>query len=97
MAATRQGDGSERQVKEDIPVNLIHQPPSLPSLTPKSGVPDFGVLKLAKVENIRLWCNPSLSRRMMDHQNSGVPEFWQFRWTQIGNIRFAVVKPAGDG
>jgi hypothetical protein len=32
----------------------------------------------------------------MDHQNSGVPEFWHFRWTQIGNIRFAVVKPAGD-
>jgi hypothetical protein len=32
----------------------------------------------------------------MDHQNSGVPEFWPFRWTQIGNIRFAVVKPAGD-
>jgi hypothetical protein len=34
--------------------------------------------------------------KMMDHQNSGVPEFWQFTWTQIGNIRFAVVKPAGD-
>ncbi len=34
--------------------------------------------------------------KKMDHQNSGVPEFWPFRWTQIGNIRFAVVKPAGD-
>jgi hypothetical protein len=32
----------------------------------------------------------------MDHQNSGVPEFWQLKRTQIGNIRFAVVKPAGD-
>jgi hypothetical protein len=29
------------------------------------------------------------------HQNSGVPEFWYFEWTQIGNIRFAVVKPEG--
>jgi len=34
--------------------------------------------------------------KRMDHQNSGVPEFWNYRWTQIGNIRFAVVKPAGD-
>jgi hypothetical protein len=34
--------------------------------------------------------------KKMDHQNSGVPEFWPFRWTQIGNIRFALVKPAGD-
>jgi hypothetical protein len=67
----------------------------LPGLTPKSGVPDFGAFKIAKVGNIRLWCNPSL-RKMMDHQNSGVPEFWQIGWTQIGNIRFAVVKPAGD-
>jgi hypothetical protein len=32
----------------------------------------------------------------MDHQNSGVPKFWHFRFTQIGNIRFAVVKPAHD-
>jgi hypothetical protein len=32
----------------------------------------------------------------MDHQNSGVPEFSHFRRAQIGNIRFAVVKPAGD-
>ncbi len=32
----------------------------------------------------------------MDHQNSGVPEFWHFKGAQIGNIRFAVVKPAGD-
>jgi hypothetical protein len=37
-----------------------------------------------------------LFAKMMDHQNSGVPEFWNFRWTQIGNIRFAVIKPAGD-
>jgi putative endonuclease len=34
--------------------------------------------------------------RKMDHQNSGVPEFWHSGWTQIGNIRFAAVKPAGD-
>jgi hypothetical protein len=34
--------------------------------------------------------------KKMDHQNSGVPEFWQLKWPQIGNIRFAVVKPAGD-
>jgi hypothetical protein len=33
----------------------------------------------------------------MDHQNSGVPEFWHFKGAQIGNIRFAVVKRAGDG
>jgi hypothetical protein len=76
-------------------------PLSLPGLTPKSGVPDFGGLNTAKVGNIRLWCNPSFSQenfdaKKMDHQNSGVPEFWSFRWTQIGNIRFAVVKPAGD-
>ena len=32
----------------------------------------------------------------MDHQNSGVPEFWHFKGAQIGNIRFAVVKPAGE-
>ena len=75
--------------------------PSLPGLTPKSGVPDFGGLNTAKVGNIRLWCNPSFSQenfdaKKMDHQNSGVPEFWTFRWTQLGNIRFAVVKPAGD-
>jgi hypothetical protein len=31
----------------------------LPGLTPRSGVSDFGTLKIAKVENIRLWCNPS--------------------------------------
>jgi hypothetical protein len=73
----------------------------LPGLTPKSGVPDFGMLKIAKVEYIRLWCNPSLSQenfdaKKMDHQNSGVPEFWHFKGAQIGNIRFAVVKPAGD-
>jgi hypothetical protein len=37
-----------------------------------------------------------LLAKKMDHQNSGVPEFLQFRWAQIGNIRFAVVKPAGD-
>jgi hypothetical protein len=37
-----------------------------------------------------------LLAKKMDHQNSGVPEFWHSRWTQIGNIRFAVVKPAGD-
>jgi hypothetical protein len=35
--------------------------------------------------------------KKMDHQNSGVPEFWHFTWAQIGTIRFAVVKPAGDG
>jgi hypothetical protein len=34
--------------------------------------------------------------KKMDHRNSGVPEFRPFRWTQIGNIRFAVAKPAGD-
>jgi NADPH-dependent 7-cyano-7-deazaguanine reductase QueF len=28
--------------------------PSLPGLTPKSGVPDFGALKITKVGNIRL-------------------------------------------
>jgi len=33
--------------------------------------------------------------KMMDHQNSGVPEFWQFTWTQIGNIRFAVGQARG--
>jgi hypothetical protein len=38
----------------------------------------------------------TLFAKKMDHQNSGVPEFWPFRWTQIGNIRFAMVKPAGD-
>jgi hypothetical protein len=38
----------------------------------------------------------NLDAKKMDHENSGVPEFWPFRWTQIGNIRFAVVKPAGD-
>jgi hypothetical protein len=32
----------------------------------------------------------------MDHHNLGVPELWHFTWTQIGNIRFALVKPAGD-
>jgi len=34
--------------------------------------------------------------KKMDHQNSGVPEFWHFKGAQIGNIRFAVVKPTGD-
>jgi hypothetical protein len=38
----------------------------LPGLTPKSGVPDFGPLKIAKVENIRLWCNPSFSQESFD-------------------------------
>jgi hypothetical protein len=28
-----------------------------------------------------------------DFQNSGVPEFWHFTWTQIGNIRFACSSP----
>jgi hypothetical protein len=28
---------------------------SLPGLTQKSGVPDFGALNIAKVGNIRLW------------------------------------------
>jgi hypothetical protein len=56
-------------------------PPSLPGLTPKSGVPDFGALKIDKVENIRLWCNPSLSQenfdtKRMDQQSSGAPELW---------------------
>src|SRR5882672_1141059 len=44
------------------PIKLMHYPLSLPGFTPKSGVPDFGAFKIAKV----------------------------------GNIRFAVVKPAGD-
>src|SRR5216683_5823003 len=58
-------------------------------MLPKSETSDFG-------------CNPSFSQesfdaKKMDHQNSGVPEFWHFKGAQIGNIRFAVVKPAGDG
>jgi hypothetical protein len=57
-------------------------------MLPKSETSDFG-------------CNPSFSQenfdaKKMDHQNSGVPEFWHFKGAQIGNIRFAVVKPAGD-
>src|SRR6266851_796222 len=43
-------------------------PPSLPGLTPKSGVPGFGAFKIAKVGNIRLWCNPSLC------EDDGPPE-----------------------
>jgi len=39
---------------------------------------------MAQVGNIRL-------------AHAGVPEFCHISWTQIGNIRFAVVKPAGDG
>src|SRR5580704_19338350 len=40
-------------------------PPSLPGLTPKSGVPDFGAFKIAKVGNIRLWCNPAFSQELL--------------------------------
>jgi hypothetical protein len=43
-------------------MKLTYFPLSSPGLTPKSGVPDFGAVKVAK----------------------------------IGNIRFAVVKRAGD-
>jgi hypothetical protein len=62
----------------------MHYPQSLPGLTPKSGVPDFGAFKKTKVENIRLWRQSILSQenfdaKKMDHQNSGVPEFWPFR------------------
>jgi hypothetical protein len=39
----------------------------------------------------------NLDAKKMDHQNSGVPEFWHLKGAQIGNIRFARVKPAGDG
>jgi hypothetical protein len=45
---------------------------------------------------IHPFCKNFFNAKKMDHQNSGVPEFWQLKWTQIGNIRFAVVKPAGD-
>src|SRR5260221_11561851 len=41
-------------------IKLMRSPPSLPGLTPKSGVPDFGAFRITKVGNIRLWCNPSL-------------------------------------
>ena len=40
-------------------MKVMHYPLSLPGLTPKSGVPDFGAFKITKVGNIRLWCNPS--------------------------------------
>jgi len=41
----------------------MHHPLSLPGLTPKSGVPDFGAFKTTKVGNIRLWWQSILLRR----------------------------------
>src|SRR5216683_3461578 len=41
----------------------MQRPLSLPGLTPKSGVPDFGASKIAKVGNIRLWLQSIFSRR----------------------------------
>ena len=40
-------------------------PPSLPGLTPKSGVPDFGAFNVAKVGNIRLWLQSILFARTL--------------------------------
>jgi len=60
-------------------MKLTHFPPSSPGLTPKSGVPDFGAFQMPKVGSIRLWLRSILLpfAKKMDHQNSGVPEFWQ--------------------
>src|SRR5258707_10364563 len=50
---------------------------------------------------LRLWCNPSFSqeafmRRRWTNRSRVFPSSGTLRWTPIGNIRFAVVKPAGD-
>jgi hypothetical protein len=77
-------------------MNSKPYPRSLPGLTPKSGVPDFGGFQITKVGNIRLWLQSIFLRKGWTRQNSGVPEFFHLTWTQIGNVRFAVVKLAGD-
>jgi hypothetical protein len=41
------------------------------------------------------FCSAILRRTGFHHQNSGVPEFCHFTWTQIGKIRFAMVRPEG--
>src|SRR5258708_28084395 len=49
-----------------VPVRLTQTPPSLPGLTPKSGVPDFGAFRVTKVGNIRLWLLSIFFAKMMD-------------------------------
>src|SRR5258708_16581507 len=47
----------------DVSMSVMHQPLSLPGVTPKSGVPDFGALRIGKVGNIRLWSQSIILRR----------------------------------
>ena len=39
------GSSSSEHDLEHVPMKLLHHPLSLPGLTPKSGVPDFGAFK----------------------------------------------------
>jgi hypothetical protein len=42
----------------------MRSPPSLPGLTPKSGVPDFGAFRITKVGDIRLWLQSIFLRKI---------------------------------
>ena len=55
------------------------------------------ILNVHDVERLSAFYQDAFALSVVEHiksetsdcQNSGVPEFWHFTWTQIGNILFA--------
>jgi hypothetical protein len=67
---------------------VFHRPRSgywAPRFHPKSGLPDFGTLKMSEIGHIRF------------HPKSGLPDFGTLKMSEIGHIRFrgARHRPSG--